>query len=507
MQRQRRDTGPGSGPAAMDVMGEAATADAGSAGPTGHMDAGDTATGGAELLEDRTIRISGGGHGRRFGVSVPGAIIGSLLVATFALGAALGPMSGESGFARGAGHDGDTAVLDPTDVVDSGDGDVAAVDGDGHGPDAAVDGDGADTNSEVDGQTPVDAEDGDAAAAQEPIGPDTVVETEPTPVPAPASVEVQIGVGLDGTAVVVEWSACEVDGFVAYKVIRSRDEFATWPLGAGDSLAATIERASTTRVVDAGADLGRTYNYRVVALRTWATETVIGCSSKMATVAIPKPTPKPEPTPGAMELALAIKEGHPFVDWSACGNVDFDYYKVVRSTDSTVTWPKGDNDSLVAAIGRDGETKAWDGEAPAGKKLFYRVFCVRSSGDGYVVLAATPVKAIETPAAAPPPDPVVLGFEAAATGEGVVLNWQACAIDNFAYYKVVRSTTTTNPSYLPSTDGTELIGVIESSSNTHFVDTNVASGQTIYYRVQCLGTWNGQKVLRGQTAVVAVTIP
>jgi hypothetical protein len=89
----------------------------------------------------------------------------------------------------------------------------------------------------------------------------------------------------------------------------------------------------------------------------------------------------------------------------------------------------------------------------------------------------------------------------------VVLSWQSCGVDSFTYYKVVRSTTTENPSYFTWTDGTELIAVIEDQAATQHVDSSVESGQTIYYRVQCLGYWNGEKVLRGQTAVSSVTIP
>jgi hypothetical protein len=135
------------------------------------------------------------------------------------------------------------------------------------------------------------------------------------------------------------------------------------------------------------------------------------------------------------------------------------------------------------------------------------VFCIRETESGSVAVAATAVKGIQTPAGEPAPDPKALGFEVDVTGEGVVLHWQACGVDNFTYYKVVRSTTTENPSYFPWTDGTELIGVIENQDVTQFVDSSVESGQTIYYRVQCLGIWNGEKVLRGQTAVIAVTIP
>ena len=79
--------------------------------------------------------------------------------------------------------------------------------------------------------------------------------------------------------------------------------------------------------------------------------------------------------------------------------------------------------------------------------------------------------------------------------------------DGFTYYKVVRSMTTDNPSYYPGTDGTELIGVIENAGVTSFGDTNVASGQTWYYRVQSIGYLGGQKVLLGETLAIAVTIP
>jgi hypothetical protein len=208
-----------------------------------------------------------------------------------------------------------------------------------------------------------------------------------------------------------------------------------------------------------------------------------------------------------MSISVTIKEGHPFIDWSACTGVDFHYYKVVRSTDATVTWPPSGDDAKVAAVGVDGDTKAWDSSAPGGKKLYYRVFCIQDSKSGSVAVAATAVKGIQTPPAEPAPAPVALGFEVDVTGEGVVLQWQACTSDVFAFYKVVRSFTNPNPSYLPGADGTQVIGVIENAGTTQLTDGDVASGQTIYYRVQAIGYWNGGKTLLGQTAVIAVTIP
>jgi hypothetical protein len=101
---------------------------------------------------------------------------------------------------------------------------------------------------------------------------------------------------------------------------------------------------------------------------------------------------------------------------------------------------------------------------------------------------------------------VALGIEAGVDGATVWLDWETCDSDGFVYYKVVRSQSD-NPSYLPWTDGTELIGVIENPGSSAFEDHDLTSGKTWYYRVQSIGRWNGAKVLLGQTRVVRIEIP
>jgi hypothetical protein len=182
---------------------------------------------------------------------------------------------------------------------------------------------------------------------------------------------------------------------------------------------------------------------------------------------------------------------------------------VVRSTDSTVTWPKGEGDSLAAVVGKDGETKFRDAGAPAGKKVWYRVFCVRETEAGYKVVAASAARAIEVPAAEPQPEPdaVSLDFQVELTdGGAVALHWAACNHESFVAYKVLRSAGS-NPSYLPMTDGTQVRSVIENADLTSYTDDDVASGQTWTYRVQCIGYMNGHKILLGETAATAVTLP
>jgi hypothetical protein len=225
----------------------------------------------------------------------------------------------------------------------------------------------------------------------------------------------------------------------------------------------------------------------------------------------PAEDPKPDPEPGDVDpigLALGIKDQHPILEWGSCEGLAFDYYKVVRSNDSTVSWPAGSGDQLIAAVEHGGYRKAWDKDAEHGDKAWYRVFCVRKTEAGYKVVNASVTRGIEVPEETPPPDPISLDLNAAVNGEGkVVLTWEACNVDGFAFYKVVRSDWNENPSYLPWTDGSEVIGVVEDQDDTEWHDWAPDAGDTVYYRVQCIGYHDGQKVLLGESAAVAVSMP
>ena len=480
-----------------------------------HASAGNLAVGGAELLEDRSIRLASSsdhdgrrgaqpnGRSWRAGMSLSGALAGSFLVAALALGAAAGPLGlTDAGHGHDRAHDG-AGAAEPTDTATTGNGDTSTGDGAGAGSDRMPDGSTATDGTTSDlldaTETPVDGSGTDASP--EPIT------TEPPAEPAPKPAAIEIGVGIDNVYPAVEWSHCSVDGFVAYKVIRSTNEGVTWPLGSGDTLVGVLKEATAGRFVDRGTKRGATYHYRVAALRTWNSETIVACLSGVKGVTTPAADPTTNPIVGPGLTVKLNDGGHPVVDWTACSGADFTYYKVVRSKDATVTWPTGENDSLIAVVGPDGDTITTDTGAPAGTTVYYRVFCVRATDAGYVIVAASDVRAIETAPAPPAPDPVILGMEVTVGGDGVALTWQPCTSDAFHWYKIVRSTTTTNPSYLPSTDGTQVIGVIENAATNHFVDATAPAGQTAYYRVQCIGYWYGKVVLLGQTAVSAVAIP
>jgi hypothetical protein len=452
--------------------------------------------------------------GTRMAVSVPGAMAGAFLITALAFGAATRLTASSTG----SGSDGSAAANGRETTPGTSDGADAALGQLGDGAGGAVDGDhvGDVTTEPASEPGTTDADRGDSGDAVDPADEPTTEPTDkPTEQPAaeppvdPASVAIAIRLG-DGR-VTISWGSCERDGFVVWKIVRSLDGKPTWPLGTGDRLVAASENEGLRSVQNGDLPAGKTVWYRVYALVERNGERVVGCVSRIADIRIPAADPEPTPTPveiGSLALTVALGEGKPVVDWSACSG-DWDLYKVVRSTDSTARWPLGDGDSLAAVVGKDGATKVRDGDAPAGKTAWYRVFCVRAVDGGYKVVAASSARAIEVPAEEPQPEPdaVSLDFQVEVTdGGAVALHWGACSNDSFVAYKVLRSAGS-DPSYLPLTDGTQVRSVIENAAVTSYTDGDVASGQTWTYRVQCIGYVNGHKILLGETAATSVTLP
>ena len=216
----------------------------------------------------------------------------------------------------------------------------------------------------------------------------------------------------------------------------------------------------------------------------------------------PKPTEKPRSEVKALEIAVVIKEGHVVVKWSACGVDGAEAYKVVRSSDSTVRWPLGDGDELIAVVGMDGTLKAWDEHAPSGKKGYYRVFCVRHGEDGYRVLAKTPVGSIVAPDATPKPTPkptpevTSMWLETSVDGGAIVLHWEGIERDAFSHYRIVRKV---------DGDGS-VIAEIEDAGTTSYRDEAVEPGVTYHYLVQAKGHVGDDWFLLGTTDWVGASI-
>jgi hypothetical protein len=213
----------------------------------------------------------------------------------------------------------------------------------------------------------------------------------------------------------------------------------------------------------------------------------------------PEPKPEPKPEPAKLGIELAIKEGAVLVDWTTCKADGADFYKVVRSTDKTVKWPLGDNDKLVAAVEIGGKTKAWDEHAPAGKKVWYRVFCVRHTEDGYKVLTSSGAESIKTPPKEEPdpkPEPSAMWIEASVDGGAVVLHWEACGADGFSHYRILRK----------AGGDASVIAEIEDAGTTTYVDDDVEPGVEYRYLVQSKGHIGDDWFLLGTTEWVTVVV-
>ncbi len=289
----------------------------------------------------------------------------------------------------------------------------------------------------------------------------------------------------------IDWGACPIDGFVAWRVVRSLDGNPTWPMGDGDQLVAGSESQALRSVQNGDLPAGRTVYYRVVGLGRQGDETVVRCRSRIADIHVPAADPTPAPT----------TEPDPI------GSIG-DVTRVVRSSNDGVSFPLGSGDSYAGVFGKDGPTSTTDTGAAAGRSYWYRVFCLRQTGDGYRIVAISPIRKVTTPAAEPQPEPSPVGLDLSVelTDGGVALHWGACSNDHFVAYKVIRSAGE-NPSYLPATEGSVVIAVKENAGVLSFTDPNVESGQTWRYRVQCIGWMNDHRILLGETDVATVTLP
>jgi hypothetical protein len=425
------------------------------------------------------------GYRARLTASVPGAVAGVFLVCALAFGASLGATG-----SHGPDSDGTTAG-ETTDgkTADEAPAAYHGEDGTDADPEGAPDGapDGAPTGADG---TPGDGDAGDGDAP----------DTGPAPAPDVLTIDLAVALG-DGGRVRLEWGACAVDGFAAWKIVRSTDAGASFPLGEHDALIAVIESQGTTAYIDTSAPKGAKLWYAVVGLAGAADARHLACASPSRAIVTPEPPAPPKPdaqptAPPAMGLTLAVKEGAIYIDFTECKVDGAQYYKVVRSSDSTVKWPAGDNDTLVAAVAIGGRTAAWDEHAPAGKKAWYRVFCVRHTEDGYKVLNSSPARSITAPAAKPAPEPKAMWIEVTVEGGHVVVHWEGCGGDLFSHYRILRKTG----------DSTTVVAEIENAGVTTWVDESVEAGGTYTYLVQAKGTMDGSYVLLGSTDWAAVTV-
>jgi len=237
----------------------------------------------------------------------------------------------------------------------------------------------------------------------------------------------------------------------------------------------------------------------------------------------------PAPTP--LTLEVSISGGQVALAWTRYQGEDFACYKVVRSTDATVSWPLGEGDTLVAAISDIDKLSTVDA-APTGQTFTYEVFAVKSSDDNYAMLVGSNVVTIAVPVPTPTPkptpkptqncsmslsfkietigdvggiQPAVVGSHAPATK--VTFTWTKYKCDHFEWYVLVKSPDATIVVPVSTSSNDE---PSEITQNVNQTSTSVNLGPGTYYFL--VMAWNSNVLCYGgavlaKTNVVKVVIP
>ena len=189
------------------------------------------------------------------------------------------------------------------------------------------------------------------------------------------------------------WSKYDGDGFEYYKVVRSPDAAASWPLGENDELVAVVSDQFSPWYAD-NAPCGHEWHYRVFAVRHAEEGYKVLAESNQAAAAVECADGPVEPK--ALGFELHQVDAGVKLDWEACTSGDFVAYKVVRSqVNENPTFPLNDGTQLVAVFENHEVTTFTDTDLAAGQTWIYRVYSMAKNGDGgWVVLGLTQAKTI-----------------------------------------------------------------------------------------------------------------
>ncbi|HEX7490986.1 MAG TPA: hypothetical protein VF337_04725 [Candidatus Limnocylindrales bacterium] len=102
--------------------------------------------------------------------------------------------------------------------------------------------------------------------------------------------------------------------------------------------------------------------------------------------------PTATPAIGELQLTAVVSPGHVKLTWSVLAGAISASYKVVRSSDDTVSWPLGADDILIAAT--DSKAIVMFTDSAGAGTFTYRVFAVTSAGNGDAVLAVSPARTV-----------------------------------------------------------------------------------------------------------------
>lgn len=299
---------------------------------------------------------------------------------------------------------------------------------------------------------------------------------------------------LDSRKVVLTWTVYSGADFAYYKVVRSSDNKAAWPLGSGDVLAAAISDRSTLTFTDCPT-AGKTWSYQVFAVKSANGGYIVLDSTNLVTIAVPaapKPTSATDPTDlGALHVVQNSDGTYTFA-WAAySGDIDFTYYKLDGQAFPAAPGYVENGGHYWSCLGT-GDTSVTIKVDPGTWNV--NVEAVYFPGGTATAVARTDTLKLVVASAEPP----AIGLTATVGDDGFAhLSWDKYTGDGFQKYVIARVETGT-PSQLNA------IETITDVSTTSWVDKSVQPGHKYYYRVLALSS---SGAVLAQSPVIKVRIP
>ncbi len=299
---------------------------------------------------------------------------------------------------------------------------------------------------------------------------------------------------LDGRKVVLTWTAYSGADFAYYKVVRSSDNKAAWPLGSGDVLAAAISDRSTLTFTDCPT-AGKTWSYEVFAVKSVDGGYVALDSTNLVTIAVPaapKPTSAADPTDLGALRVVKNSDGTYTFSWPAyTGDIDFTYYKLDGQPFPTAPGYVENGGHYWACLGT-GDTSATLKVDPGTWNI--NVEAVYFPGGTATAAARTDTLKLVVASAEPP----AIGLTVTVGDDGFAhLSWDKYTGDGFQKYVIARVETGTPTQ-------SNAVETIANVSTTSWVDQSVQPGHKYYYRVLALSS---DGAVLAQSPVIKVRIP
>jgi hypothetical protein len=301
------------------------------------------------------------------------------------------------------------------------------------------------------------------------------------PTTAPTAGQLMINVQVLPGKAQVSWSAYTGADFAYYKVVRSSDGTAAWPLGGGDTLVAAIDNKATLTFLDCSGP--GTFTYRVFAVTSSDSGYAVLASSDDKTVTVAPATTKAPSQPVTNPADLGVLhatdngDGTYTFSWNAyTGGIAFSYYKLdgqpYPNTPGYVEngghyWAYASASTTSTTIPVSPGT--WNINVEA---VYYP--------DGARAGAKTSVlKLTVAPHTAPPVLSLTLNYYLA--GDNAHLYWNKYTGPNFKYYGLVRTEGSTQPVL---TLGSTPQFYFDNVNTLFYADTtHLIPGHTYHYRV------------------------